>query len=86
MDGTRVWVATGRQLDPAFGTGDLELGIGDDPAGACRKLVDLSGERGGADHLTAVMAHVRGDGPPEPTPSESIARTLEVIPKSPGPA
>ena len=59
--------------------------IGDDPAAACRRL-DLSNEWGGTDKLTAAEAHVKGDGPPEPTPSESIARTLEVIPKSPGPA
>jgi serine/threonine protein phosphatase PrpC len=58
---------------------------GNDPVAACRKLVDLANERGGADNLTAVVAHVRGDGLPEATPTESIAQTVEVIRKFPGP-
>lgn len=59
--------------------------LGEEPASACRKLVDLSNGRGGADNLTAVVAHVEGDGLPEAVPSEPIARTLEVVRKFPGP-
>jgi len=59
--------------------------LGDDPVVACRNLVDLSNERGGADNLTAVVAQVTGDGLPEATPAESIAQTLEVIRRFPGP-
>ena len=58
---------------------------GDDPAVACQKLVDLANERGGADNLTAIVAHVKGVGLPEPNPAESIAQTLEVLRKFPGP-
>lgn len=59
--------------------------LAEEPASACRKLVDLSNGRGGADNLTAVVAHVEGDGLPEAVPSEPIARTLEVVRKFPGP-
>jgi len=70
------------------GMSDDEMGrllAGDEPAAACRQLVDLANERGGADNLTVVVAHVKGDGLPEAAPGESIAQTLEVIRKFPGP-
>jgi serine/threonine protein phosphatase PrpC len=70
------------------GMNDDELGrllAGDEPAAACRRLVDLANERGGSDNLTAVVAHVKGDGLPEATPAESIAQTLDVIREFPLP-
>ena len=48
-------------------------------------MVDLANERGGADNLTAVVAHVKGNGPPEPNPTETIAETLEIVRSFSGP-
>lgn len=57
----------------------LRLVSENDPAVACQRLVDLANQRGGADNLTAVVAHVEGNGVPEPPPSETIEETLDIV-------
>jgi protein phosphatase len=34
----------------------------EDPAQACRKLVDLANERGGPDNITVILARLTGGG------------------------
>jgi len=52
---------------------------GADPAEVCRRMVELANERGGADNLTAIVAHVDGKGLEEPSPTETLSGTFEVL-------
>lgn len=59
---------------------ELRLLLADhDPQTACTKMIDLANERGGKDNLTAIVAHVSGEGLDLPQQSESVTSTFEVL-------
>lgn len=56
-----------------------EILKGPDPDLACRELVKLANERGGADNLTTIVACVDGPGLAPPAEGESIDETLQTL-------
>ena len=50
-----------------------------DPDAACRKLIDLANERGGADNLTAIVAAIDAGELEEPAVDETTGDALEVL-------
>ena len=59
---------------------ELRLLLADnDPQTACTKMIDLANDRGGKDNLTAIVAHVNGEGLDFPQQSESVTSTFEVL-------
>ncbi len=56
-----------------------DLVAGNDPDTACRKLIGLANERGGADNLTAIVACIDQGELEEPTEAETIGDTLEFL-------
>ena len=56
-----------------------DLVAGNDPDAACRKLIDLANERGGADNLTAIVACIDEGELEEPAGDETTGDALEVL-------
>ncbi len=56
-----------------------DLVAANDPDAACRKLIDLANERGGADNLTAIVAAIDAGELEEPAGDETTGDALEVL-------
>ncbi len=56
-----------------------DLLAGNDPDAACRKLIGLANERGGADNLTAIVACIDAGELGEPAVDETTGNALEIL-------